>query len=855
MNRLLRALVRLHLRRPVGLWVLLGGLTLILGLGVLRVERRLDLMSLLPTDHPVVRASIEAGVGQQELLWLAAEGGAGDLEAREAWAEGLVERLLDQDGVPLNGLSGEGRISDPRPVPEPKGASLWPTLLAAGSFLEGDAAAMRLVTGQFYALAPMLLGDRLAPLKSPGEVRERLRATARDLASPDPVKARMAQLDPLRLMDFMDKADESLLRATTSAKSFPLKLRTGYLVTTDSRFVLVPLMLDFPSSDAKATARVLTWLGRGAQGPLPDKATSATIREALAPAGQRAFALQATGAHAIAYWESQSLTREVLLSLGLSFILIGLVYWVGFRTLAGYGFVVAPLLLGMLWALGLVGWLLGQLNLMAAAFGAVLLGVGDDVGILLFSRYRDERQAGRSKALALRAALMGSGPGIVIGCGATSLAFLACVAAPFPGFRDLGLTAGLGLLACMVSSFLLMPAMLLALDRGTGTFAPHPAGKVHSVSTVRSWKVAVSAGLLLVGGLGMSRLTWEEDLRRFRQKGNPALALQETLGKALGAGLQPLAIQIPLDDPQRLPELWNDIVAPLRKEGLPMPPWRTCNAELRRVLGSETWYRRALEMASEENLDPTALELPLSAFQESTQDPGAVPRSLQALFPTSRVQVNHRAAWNLFRWMRRSPAGASTQETFTLPLRLSEASQDRVEPAITRAGAQLVGNRPLFRAIKGVAKEALQQVILLAFGAVVLVVAIFGRSWRFLVIALVPMVASQVGTLGSLGLTGEPLTFLSLVAIPIALGVSLDTAMNLLHRARYEAQAAARVARVNAVCAGTTLAGFGGLVFSGYRGLRGLGLAALGGVALALLVTQWVLPWILERWPLRKERS
>jgi predicted RND superfamily exporter protein len=114
-------------------------------------------------------------------------------------------------------------------------------------------------------------------------------------------------------------------------------------------------------------------------------------------------------------------------------------------------------------------------------------------------------------------------------------------------------------------------------------------------------------------------------------------------------------------------------------------------------------------------------------------------------------------------------------------------------------------------------------------------------------------VASQVGTLGILGLTGEPLTFLSLVAIPIALGVSIDTAMNLLHRARQEPHAAARVARVNAVCAGTTLAGFGGLVFSGYRGLRGLGLAALGGVALALLVTQWVLPWMLERWPLRKE--
>ena len=165
----------------------------------------------------------------------------------------------------------------------------------------------------------------------------------------------------------------------------------------------------------------------------------------------------------------------------------------------------------------------------------------------------------------------------------------------------------------------------------------------------------------------------------------------------------------------------------------------------------------------------------------------------------------------------------------------------------------MVGTRPLFRAIKTVARDALKDVVLLAFAAVLGVVALFGRRLRFVLFALVPLVASQIGVLGLLGWTGEPLTFLSLVAIPISLGVSVDTALNLLHRARLEPSASAKVARVNAVCAGTTLAGFGGLVFSGYRGLRGLGLACLGGTALALLVTQWLLPWMLEKWPLGRE--
>jgi predicted RND superfamily exporter protein len=221
--------------------------------------------------------------------------------------------------------------------------------------------------------------------------------------------------------------------------------------------------------------------------------------------------------------------------------------------------------------------------------------------------------------------------------------------------------------------------------------------------------------------------------------------------------------------------------------------------------------------------------------------------------PIKPVVERHR--WTLFAGRRQAtPPANAPPDAFTLPLRLGEAGQERIQDAIENAGGRMVGNRPLFRAIKSVARQALREIILLALAAVLAVVALFGRRVRFLLLALVPLAASQIGVLGILGWTGEPLTFLSLVAIPIALGVSVDTAMNLLHRARLEPQAAAKVARVNAVCAGTTLAGFGGLVFSGYRGLQGLGLAALGGVALALLVTQWVLPWLLERWPILKDR-
>lgn len=834
MKPLLRLLLRFHLRRARWLWAALAAVTLLLGGGIARVERRLDLMSLLPTEHPVVKASLEAGVGQQEILWLAAEGSADTLEAREAWMEALVGRLMAQGTMPENGIDPQGRLSRPWPVCGAKGPSLWPALLAASGLVEGDPDVTRLVTRQAYGLAPALIGDRLAVLGDATQLRQRFRDTAKALGSPDPVKARLAQLDPLNLRELMPAQQESLARAKQSAKAFPLKLHGPCLATPDGRFVLLPLVLDFPSGDSGATARVLTWLGQGAQGALPAKARLGDVERALAARPDRAFALQATGAHAIALWEAQRLGHEVALSLILSFILIGFVYWGGFRTLAGYGFVVAPLLLGMVWTLGSVGWMLGRLNLMAAAFGAVLLGVGDDVGILLFSRYRDERQQGRSKALALRAALLGTGPGVVAGVLATSLAFLACVVAPFPGFRDLGLTAGVGLLACLAASFLLLPPLLLVFDKGRGPFAPRADFAVEVRPRRPRWKPLLASAAVLLCLLGAFRVRWEEDLRRFRQNGNPALALQETLGKTLGAGLQPWALQFPLDDAASLAHRWNTVAEALSKEGLPLPRWQSLAPELRQKLGGEAWYQEARSLAAQEGLDEEALGGALASLQRAVNEPLEGPRALRDLMAASA----------------RSPR---PDAPLSVPLRLSERAQDRVETVAEPVGVRAVGTRPLFQAIKSVARNALRQVVLLALAAVVGVVAFFGRRLRFVALALAPMIASQIGVFGVLGWSGEPLTFLSLVAIPIALGVSVDTALNLLHRSRRDAHAAPKVARVNAVCALTTLAGFGGLVFSGYRGLRGLGLAALGGTALALLVTQWLLPWLLERWPVGEE--
>jgi len=856
MKKLLRSLLFQHLHRPKSMLILLVAMTVVFGLGVFRIEKRMDLTSLLPTDHPIVKASLQAGVGQYELLWAVAEGSADDLSERRKWADGIIENLLENSSMPLNGIDEDGRFAQPVPLPESKdgkGASLWPPVLAAGSLLAGDGAVGRMLTEHLYAAAPMILGDNLRPLEDQRQLRERFSQTAKALRSPEPMRAKLAQLDPLNLRDLFPNGDAALGKAMEEIKGIPLDIRTGYLETKDSRYVLVPFLLNFPNGETAATARILAWIGDGCGIEFPiGRPSFKEVGASLMPNAHRAFPIKVTGAHAIAYWESTRLGREVAISLCCSFLLICVVYWAGFRTLAGYGFVVAPLLLGMFWTLGLAGWLLERLSLMSAAFGAVLLGVGDDVGILIFSRYRDERASGKNKALSLRAALLSTGPGVIAAMSATTLVFLACLTAPFPGLRDLGLTAGLGILCCMASTFLLMPPMLLAFDHGKGTFALAAAkpkrlethGKLRHRASSR--KAILVVALIAFAALGIFRLKWEEDLRKFRQDGNPALELQENLANVLGAGIQPLALQIALVGQRPVSERWNNIVDLMGDEGIPLPRWESIDKNLAYWLGKESWVNTALGLAEREGLDPAALKKPLSALNNSISNPDAAPRSLADLLVPPRANI----AYDSMDSLEEERESEARNPMISIPIRLSEQAQDKLEAAFEDNGARLVGTRPLFKALKAVAKESLLEVIIIATAAILAVVALFGRRWLFVGLALAPVVAGQIGVLGTLGWTGQPLTFLSLVAIPVTLGVSVDTVFNLLNRARYETHAPEKVSRVNAVCAGTTLAGFGGLAFSAYKGLQGLGIAAIGGTALALLATQWLLPWILRKAPL-----
>jgi RND superfamily putative drug exporter len=108
------------------------------------------------------------------------------------------------------------------------------------------------------------------------------------------------------------------------------------------------------------------------------------------------------------------------------------------------------------------GWITvnseGTMLLLVLIFGA-----GTDYSLLLVHRYREELDAGKPQAAALRMALSGSGPAIAASAGTVIAAMLVLLVANLESTHWLGPILAIGIATMLAAAFTLLPALLSVL--------------------------------------------------------------------------------------------------------------------------------------------------------------------------------------------------------------------------------------------------------------------------------------------------------------------------------------------------------------------------------------------------------
>lgn len=197
------------------------------------------------------------------------------------------------------------------------------------------------------------------------------------------------------------------------------------------------------------------------------------------------------------------------------FLVILLIVGLALRSFFGVASVFLIILLSALGGLGYLGWAGIQLNSVTvlAPLYVMTLAVASAVHILVSARQvmaeTDDRKEWARRALTEH---MGA---IVVACVTTSIGFFSLNFSISPPFHDLGNVTGFGVLAAMVYTLTLLPALIVILPFRR---QPPPAGASRAMERLAEFVIARRQVLLIAGGAvvvacitGVSQLKLEDN--------------------------------------------------------------------------------------------------------------------------------------------------------------------------------------------------------------------------------------------------------------------------------------------------------------------------------------------------------
>ncbi len=130
------------------------------------------------------------------------------------------------------------------------------------------------------------------------------------------------------------------------------------------------------------------------------------------------------------------------------------------------GFLVfLPLVFGITWTFGTMGFLGIPVSISTVMIGAVIIGLGVEYGIFMVSRYYEEKSRGNTTREALRIAVTNIGASTFGSAATTTAAFFALTLSVMPMIQHLGQTLALGIIFCWLAASVVNPCFIVFEER------------------------------------------------------------------------------------------------------------------------------------------------------------------------------------------------------------------------------------------------------------------------------------------------------------------------------------------------------------------------------------------------------
>ncbi|OAV43876.1 RND family transporter [Lewinella sp. 4G2] len=156
--------------------------------------------------------------------------------------------------------------------------------------------------------------------------------------------------------------------------------------------------------------------------------------------------------------------REVVVSALISGVLVTIIMFLLFRRPLGILVSLVSIALGLVLFLGILGLLGRELNAIAALYPVLMIIVGTSDVIHIMSKYIDELRAGKDKETAIRITIKEIGLATLLTSLTTAVGFATLLTSRVDPIRDFGINAALGVLVAFVTVILFTTSLLSYLS-------------------------------------------------------------------------------------------------------------------------------------------------------------------------------------------------------------------------------------------------------------------------------------------------------------------------------------------------------------------------------------------------------
>jgi hopanoid biosynthesis associated RND transporter like protein HpnN len=613
-----------------------------------------------------------------------------------------------------------------------------------------------------------------------------------------------------------------------------------------------------------------------------------------------------TGDAALEYEELLSVIRGAGIAGILALIMVGIVLFPGLGSPRLVFATLITLIMGLIWNAAFAAFAVGHLNLISVAFAVLYIGLSVAYAIHFCLRYKELIQQSTPHSSALLQTARDIGSSLVLCSITTAFGFYAFIPTVFEGVAELGLISGTGMFISLIANLTVLPALLSLMPLTSESVRlkreqKRPIAKLLSMPTEHARVVRITSLVLGTGAiLLLPFVTFDNNPMNLRDPDSESVVtFKELLAQSRNSpwtltvlatdnedanryadrlsGLEPVEMSVTLD--KLVPTNQDEKLAIIEEISLIlgsqlMEANQSASPSPTELLAALRDFSVALDKfsskSSDSQLSTAARRLydTLNSFLAglATQDPltqeqtlknlqtsllGSLPARLDALntsLEADRVTKEDLPENLVEHWVANN--GNYRVAVFPRENLNDNAALRRFVDAVRNVAPDAIGFPVIYLEAGDAVVKAFQKAFLLALIAITVLLFFLLRPKSDVFLVLLPLLLAGAFTGAASVLFHIPFNFANVIALPLLLGMGVDSGIHMVNRMRVAPPAGGQVlqtstARAVLYSSLTTICSFGNLAVSPHRGMASMGALLTIGLGFTLLCTLVLLPALM----------